>query len=86
MQHLAALQTDGPLCGLWFHYKLMGRVASRRGPWPYYTMVGRSAAHFRYLVSIRNLVSLTYVQDSEKTTPVFVNTSHNNLYELLLIH
>ena len=31
-----------------------------RGPWPYYTMVDRFVAHFRYLVSIRNLVNLPY--------------------------
>ena len=29
-----------------------------RCPWPYSTMVGRFAAHFRYIVSIRNLVNL----------------------------
>ena len=42
---LASLHNAEPLCGLWPHYKLMGRVA----------------AHFRYLVSIRYLVNLPYI-------------------------
>ena len=40
----ASLHNDEPLCGLWPHYKFMGRFV----------------AHFWYLVSIRNLVNLSY--------------------------
>ena len=42
---LAALHTDGPLCGLW----------------PYYKLIGRFTAHLRYLVSIQNLVNFTNI-------------------------
>ena len=42
---LASLLNAEPLCG----------------PQPYYIMVGRFAAHFRYLVSIRNLANLPYI-------------------------
>ena len=59
----SSLHNDGPHCGLWPHYTLMG--ASRpstplHSDWtlcglrPHYTMMGCFAAHFWYLVHFRN--------------------------------
>ena len=50
-----------PLYTIMSHFAAFGPIIdclTASGPWPYYITVSRFAAHFRYLLSIRNLVNL----------------------------
>ena len=53
-----------------------------RGPLPHYTMVRCFAVHFRYLVSIWNLVNLPYVNFKKAFDPV----DRRSLWDFLCRH
>ena len=74
MSHFAAfapLQTDEPLRGFWSHYTVMGRLA----------------AHFRYLVHYRNSVNLP--NNTNKSSIISDETNNNiinsNCYDNLAV-
>ena len=59
LRPLAALQTDGPLSGLWSHYKMMGRIVALGLTIQWWATL-RPISNF---LSIRNLVNLPYIVD-----------------------